>query len=115
MQAVQHNIHRQGYWTRRTDAEAANMFAASKRLIQDHIREYKNGAAVLKDLMQKVLRHPDFDPKDVDHDMRHPFDLDGHRFRGKNPQVQISIYNMLFTIVYSMIYNTQYADRKSVV
>ena len=45
------------------------MFTASERLIQEHIREYKNGAAKLKDLIQKVLCHPDFDPKDVDHDM----------------------------------------------
>ena len=41
------------------------MFTASERLILEHVREYKNGAAELKDLIQKVLRHPDFDPKDV--------------------------------------------------
>ena len=45
------------------------MFTASERLIQKHVREYKNGAAELKDLIQKVLCHPDFDPKDVDHDV----------------------------------------------
>ena len=30
------------------DAEEANMFTASERLIQEHVRKYKNGAAELK-------------------------------------------------------------------
>ena len=62
---------RQGYWIRLSlpDAEAENMFTASERLIQEHVREYKNGAAELKYLKQKVLCHPNFDPKNVDHDM----------------------------------------------
>ena len=51
------------------DAEAANMFTASERLIQEHVRKYKNGAAELKDLIQQVLHHPDFNPQQVDHDM----------------------------------------------
>ena len=51
------------------DAEAANMFTASERLIQEHVRKYKNGAAELKDLIQQVLHHPDFNPQEVDHNM----------------------------------------------
>ena len=50
------------------DAEAANMFTASERLIQEHVRKYENVAAGLKDLIQQVLHHPDFNPQQVDHD-----------------------------------------------
>ena len=32
-------------------------------------REKKVDAMFIKDLIQKVLHHPDFDPDDVDHDM----------------------------------------------
>ena len=45
------------------------MFTASERLIQEHVRKYKNGAAELKDLIQQVLHHPDFNPQQMDHDM----------------------------------------------
>ena len=31
------------------DAEAARLFADNERLIQEHVRKYKNGAAELKD------------------------------------------------------------------
>ena len=41
----------------------------------------------------------------------YPFDLDGHRFRGRNPQVRINICNMLYTMVYSMLYNTLHTRR----
>ena len=41
------------------DAEELNMFTASERLIQEHVRKYKNGAAELKDLIQQVLHHLD--------------------------------------------------------
>lgn len=51
------------------DTDAANIFSRSERLIQEHVRKYKTGAAELKDLIQQVLHHPDFDPKTVDHDM----------------------------------------------
>ena len=33
------------------------------------MRKYKSGASELKDLIQQVLHHPDFNPQDVDHDM----------------------------------------------
>ena len=51
------------------DTDEANLFTASERLIQAHVKKYKNGAAELKDLIQRVLKHPDFDPDEVDHDM----------------------------------------------
>ena len=35
------------------DAEAASLFTASGRLIQEHVRKYKNGAAELKNLIQQ--------------------------------------------------------------
>jgi len=37
--------------------------------LQDHCKLYTTSKAKLKDLIQKVLRHPDFDPDQVDHDM----------------------------------------------
>ena len=37
------------------DAETASLFTASKRLIQIHVRKYKNRAAELKGLIQQVL------------------------------------------------------------
>lgn len=51
------------------DSDAANLFTASERLIQEHMKKYKTGNAELKDLIQQVLHHPDFNPNDVDHDM----------------------------------------------
>ena len=37
--------------------------------MQDHCKLYTTSKAKLKDLIQKVLHHPDFDPGQVDHDM----------------------------------------------
>jgi hypothetical protein len=37
----------------------------------------------------------------------YPFDLDGHRFRGKNPQV----YNMIYTMLCGTLYNMLYFSR----
>ena len=53
------------------DTDAANIFTASKRLIQEHMKKYKNGAAELRgsSLIQQVLHHPDSDQDEVDHDM----------------------------------------------
>ena len=51
------------------NVDDASIFTASERLIQEHVRKYKSGAAELKDLIQQVLHHPDFNPQDVDHDM----------------------------------------------
>ena len=42
--------------------------------MQDHCKLYTTSKAKLKDLIQKVLHHPDFDPDQVDltldHDMQ---------------------------------------------
>lgn len=51
------------------NADDAGLFTESERLIQEHVKKYKSGAAELKDLIQQVLHHPAFDPQDVDHDM----------------------------------------------
>ncbi len=48
------------------NADDANMFSTSERIIQDHVRKYKTTAAELKDLIQEVLHHPDFDVSEVD-------------------------------------------------
>ena len=61
------------YWQRGflppLNEDDACMFTESERLIQEHVKKYKSGAAELKDLIQQVLHHPAFDPQDVDHDM----------------------------------------------
>jgi hypothetical protein len=45
----------------------ASVLSASERLVQERVKKYKTGAAELKDLLQQVLHHPDFNPDDVDH------------------------------------------------
>ena len=47
------------------DREAPGLFTASERIIQDFASEKKVDATFIKDLIQKVLHHPDFDPDDV--------------------------------------------------
>ncbi len=42
------------------DADAANVFSLSERILQDHFRRQNTNAAELKDLIQRVLHHPDF-------------------------------------------------------
>jgi hypothetical protein len=42
------------------DADAANVFSRSEHILQDHFRRHKTNAAELKDLIQRVLHHPDF-------------------------------------------------------
>ena len=48
------------------NADDANMFSTSEHIIQGHVRKYKTKAAELKDLIQEVLHHPDFDVREVD-------------------------------------------------
>ena len=43
------------------DREAPGLFTASERIMQDFARFRKLDATVIKDLIQKVLHHPDFD------------------------------------------------------
>jgi hypothetical protein len=42
------------------DVDAANVFTQSEHILQDHIRKRGNHSAEVKDLMQRVLHHPDF-------------------------------------------------------
>ena len=51
------------------DREAPGLFTESERIMQDFAREKKLDATFIKDLIQKVLHHSDFDPDKVDHDM----------------------------------------------
>ena len=51
------------------DREAPERLTASKRIIQNFASEKKVDTMFIKDLIQKVLHHPDFDQDDVDHDM----------------------------------------------
>ncbi len=51
------------------DAEAANVFSLSEHILQDHVSQHNTNAAELKDLIQRVLHHQDFNVDEVDHDM----------------------------------------------
>jgi hypothetical protein len=51
------------------DADAANVFSRSERILQDHVRKYNTNVAELKDLIQRVLDHPDLNANEVDHHM----------------------------------------------
>ena len=51
------------------DREAPDLFTASERIMQDFARDKKLNATFIKDLIQKVLHHPDFDPDEVDYDI----------------------------------------------
>ncbi len=42
------------------DADAANVFSLSERILQDHFRRHNTNAAELKDLIPRGLHHPDF-------------------------------------------------------
>ena len=44
------------------DREVPGLFTASKQIMQDFAKEKKLDATFIKDLIQKVLHHPDFDP-----------------------------------------------------
>ena len=51
------------------DVDAANVFSRSEHILQDHDRKHDVNTIELKDLIQMVLHHPDFDADEVDHDM----------------------------------------------
>ena len=57
------------------DREMAGLFSRSEEMLQDHCKLYATSKAELKDLIQKVLHHPDFDPGQVDHDMHETWRL----------------------------------------
>ena len=48
------------------DREAPSLYTASKQIMQYSAKEKKIDATFIKELIQKVLHHPDFDPDEVD-------------------------------------------------
>ena len=51
------------------DRDSANVFTESERILQEHVLKHGTNAHELKDLIQRVLHHPDFNADEVDHDM----------------------------------------------
>ena len=51
------------------DVDAANVFSQSEHILQDHVGKHDVNAVELKDLIQRVLHHPDLNAEEVDHDM----------------------------------------------
>ena len=51
------------------DEDAANVFSWSERILQDYVHKHDVNATELRDLIQMVLHHPDFNADEVDHDM----------------------------------------------
>ncbi len=54
------------------DVEAGNVFSQSEHILhtnlQEHVLKHDTNATALKDLIQRVLHHPDFNADEVDHD-----------------------------------------------
>ena len=53
------------------DVDAANVFSRSEHILQDHVRKHNVNTTELKDLIQRVLHHPDFNSHEVDRRPRH--------------------------------------------
>lgn len=51
------------------DEEAANVFTTSERILLDHATKRFMNSSNLKELVQEVLHHPDFDLDSEDHDL----------------------------------------------
>ena len=51
------------------DEDASNVFSKSERLLLDHATKKFKSLSELKELIQAVLHHPDFDLDSVDHDL----------------------------------------------
>ena len=51
------------------DEDAANVFSKCERILLDHATKTFMNASELKELIQEVLHHPDFDLDSVDHDL----------------------------------------------
>jgi len=49
--------------------ELGGLFSSSEEILQDHCKLHATSQSELKELIQNVLHHPDFDPDQVDHDM----------------------------------------------
>ena len=52
------------------DEDAANVFSKCERILLDHATKRFMNASELKELIQEVLHHPDFNLDSVDHDLR---------------------------------------------
>ncbi len=50
------------------DVDAANVFFKSEGILQEHVRQHDINAIVVKDLIQRVIHHRDFNANEVDHD-----------------------------------------------
>ncbi len=50
------------------DVDAANVFSKSERILQEHVRQHDINAIVVKDLIQRVIHHRDFNANEVNHD-----------------------------------------------
>jgi hypothetical protein len=42
------------------DVDAANVFSQSEHILQEHVHQHNTDATELKDLIQRVLHHPEF-------------------------------------------------------
>ena len=51
------------------DEDASNVFSKSESLLLDHAAKKFKSLSELKELIQAVLHHPDFDLDSVDHDL----------------------------------------------
>jgi hypothetical protein len=51
------------------NSDDASLFSTSELIIQDHVKKYNTKTVELKDLIQEVLHHPDFDVREVDTNM----------------------------------------------
>ena len=51
------------------EEDAANVFSKSERILLDHATKRFKNAPELKELIQEVLHHPDFDLDSVDHNL----------------------------------------------
>jgi hypothetical protein len=51
------------------DVDAANVFSQSECILQEHVRRHNVNATELKDHIQRVIHHPDFNANEVNHNM----------------------------------------------
>ncbi len=51
------------------DLDAANVFSLSSHILQDYVCKHCANVTELRDLIQMVLHHPDFNADEVDHNM----------------------------------------------
>jgi hypothetical protein len=47
------------------DRDAANVFTESEHILQEHVLNQGTNACELKDLIQRVLHHPDFNADEI--------------------------------------------------